>query len=359
MEKYIPGIGICAGIYMLKWVEFKNYLNKQNFQYYSNDTINIYINFECIMKNLTLQKNLSTIVTLYKQNMVLEIESCVLNLIAHYKAYFKKDNIKTKIYLYYTSLKNFPQEMKIYNNQYRDYYKNLYTKNAAFKELGDILQSIIIKELKLILSYVPDCYFIESDMFDSSIIPYTISTFSDNKNIILSGDIFDSLYMFQGNFNTLYINRRFGNSLILISPDEIVYSIIKNKSPFELSIFSNELYYKLLLSIKGSKIRNIKSPRGFAIEKLLDCINYGKNNNILLNDFKSIDSIIEIFPDKYADNIKESFQCTDIVTQYNLMNDANIENIKNQIVDKFDMKSLEELNTRRFYDFPINLPMLI
>ena len=359
MDKYIPNIGIAAGSYMVKWVDFKNYLMKQNFKLNQNDTVNIYINFECIMKNLTLQKNLSTVIALYKQNMVLEIESCVLNLIAHYKAFFKRENINTKFYLYYTSLKNYPQQMKVYNPHYRDYYKNLYTKNSEFKELGDVLQSIIIKELKLILEYVPDCYFIESDMFDSSIIPYVISTFSDNKNLIITGDIFDSLYMFQGNFNTLYINRKFGNSLILISANEIVYNIIKNKSPFELNIFNSELYYKLLLSIKGSKIRNIKSPRGFAFEKLLDCLQYGKNNNIILDDFKSIDSIIEIFPEKYSDNIKESFQCTDLEIQYNLMNNANIENIRNQIVDKFDMKSLEELNNRRFYEFPINLTMLL
>ena len=41
------------------------------------------------------------------------------------------------------------------------------------------------------------------------------------------------------------------------------------------------------------------------------------------------------------------------------MNNANIENIRNQIIDKFDMKSLEELNNRRFYEFPINLTMLL
>lgn len=359
MEKYIPGIGIAAGSYMLKWKELKDYLNKQNFILSSDDTVNVYINFECIMKNLTLQRNLQTIITLYKQNMVLEIESCVINLIAHYKAFFKKDNIKTKFYLYYTSLKNFPQQMKVYNSQYRDYYKNMYTKNSQFKELGDILQSIIIKELKLILSYIPDCYFIETDMFDSSLVPYIISTFSDNKNLILTGDIFDSLYMFQGNFDTLYINRKFGNSLIMLSPEEIIYNIMKNNSPFELTIFQNELYYKLLLSVKGNKIRNIKSPRGFGLEKLLDCVKYGLNNNIILNDFKSFDSIIDIFQDKYKTNIKESFQCTDLDIQYNLLNQANIENIKNQIIDKFDMKSLEELNTRRFYDFPINLSMVL
>jgi len=359
MEKYVPGVGISAGIYMLKWNEIKYYLQKQNFKISKNDTLNIYINFECIMNNLTTQKNLQSLMTLYKQSMVLELESSVLNLIAHYKAYFKKDGIKTKFYLYSTSLKDFPQEMSIYNKEYREYYRNLYTKNAAFKELGDILQSIIIKELKLIMTYIEDCYFIESDMFDSSVIPYLIATFSDNCNLILSGDIFDTLYMFQANFGMIYINRKYGNSLIFTSVNELVSNIYKSQSPFEISIFNNELYYKLLLSVKGSKIRNIKSPRGFGYERLLDCVKFGKQNNLLLNDFKSIDSIIDIFPEKYRDNIKIAFQCMNLELQYNLLNQANIESIKSQIIDKYDMKSLEELNNRRFSDFPINLLMLL
>ncbi len=358
-DKYFPGIGINAGSLMLKWSLLDFQIHQHHLPINPGDHVNVFINFETILRNLTMQNNLLNLVNFHKQKVVIELESAILNLMANYRMYFHKEKCIPKLYFYFTDLGEHQQEMKIYNKYYRTYYHNRYMKNPKFKLMGEILNSIIIPEISLILSYVPDCYFLRCNTFDGSIIPLIVSTFSDNKNIIITGDIFDTLYMFQPNFITVYIKRRFKNFKVTSNIEETVRTIVKGESPFDLNIFNSEMYYRLLLSIKGSKIRNIRSAKGFGYGKFMKILQMGIKQDIILRDFQSLDSIIELFPEQYREDIKNAFQCTDLETQFQLLNETDIDFIKSQIVDKIDIESLESLNNQRFLEFPINLQGLL
>jgi hypothetical protein len=359
MERYIPGIGYAAGGLMLKWDLLNDRIHHNELHLNVGDKVNVFINFENILYNLTIQKHLMSLVNFHKQKMVIELEAAILNLVSHYKMYFRKEKCIPKIYLYNTSLKSKHQQMSSYNKFYRDYYHNRYMENPDFRQMGEIIDDIIIPEIELILSYVPDCYFIQSDTFDGSLIPYVISTFSDSKNVIITSDIFDTLYFFNPNFITIYVKRRYSNMAVITEIDQAIRSIIKDESPFDLNIFNSELYYRLLLSLKGSKIRNIQSAKGFGYGKFLRILKDGIEKDIVLRDFESIDSILQLFPDKYKESIKSAFQCTSIETQSILLNDIDYEDIKSQIIDKTDVSSLESLNNKRFLEFPINLQGLL
>jgi hypothetical protein len=231
--------------------------------------------------------------------------------------------------------------------------------NPQFKPVGELLSNIILPEIELILNYVDQCYLLTANNFDGSIIPYIVSTFSDSKNVIISADVFDTLYMLEGNFWNIYIKRRFNNFGVYSTIEDTVRSIIKDESIFDLNIFNSEMYYRLLLSIKGSKIRNIRSAKGFGYTKFTNILRDGLDKGIVLKDFNSIDSILELFPPQYQQDIKLAFQCTNISTQYQLLSDSDIDNIKSQIIDKVDLDSLNALNNKRFLDYPINLPSLM
>ena len=359
MDKYVPGIGIAAGIWMLKWDQISQQLNLASLKLNEGDEINVFINFESILRNLSWNKDLNKKVQFYKQDVVLELESAILNLIAHYKAFFKKEKCKPKLYFYYTNILSEEQQMKVYDKYYRQYYRNRYLMNPQFRSMGELLTTIIIPEVKLILSYVPDCYFLCSERFDSSVIPLIVANSSNRKNVIITGDVFDTLYLFNPNFITIYIKRRFQHFSVISDIDSSVQSIVKNENPFDLTIFNSEMYYRLLLSIKGSKIRNIRSAKGFGYGKFIKLLKDGIDRNIVLRDFSSLDSIIQLFPDNYAGAIKKAFQCTSIDTQYALLSNTDIEEIQTQIVDKVDIESLEALNNKRFLEYPINLQSLI
>ena len=359
METYIPNvISKRPGSIMIKYETLNEHINSNPIKLQPGDKINVFINFEIVLRNLASEKSIQDRVNFHKKKLVLEIESSILNIVAHYKAYFN-GKYDTKIYLYHTDLSSRKQQMSVYNKYYRTYYQNRYMQNPQFKTMGMIMKNTIIPEVELILSYIPNSYFLKSKTFDSSIIPYIVSTFSEAKNIIITSDVFDTLYLFNPNFMVIYDNRRFSAGTIMSDIDPIVRSIIKYEDPFDLSLFNSELYYKLLISIKGSKIRNIRSAKGFGYGKLLKLLRDGIDNDIVLRDFESIDSVIELFPDKYKEDIKTAFQCSDLGIQYSLLSETDINEIKSQIIDKVDTASLEALNNKRFAEFPINLPGLI
>lgn len=360
METYTSGIGISAGLLMLKWDMINHHLNNSVMKINPFDDINVFINLESVMKNLTLQKNTNQSISFHKKNVVIEMESAILNLVAHYRSFFRKDKCNVKIFLYYTDLKSeLPQQMEAYNKYYRSFYKNKYLTNPQFRNMGNLLTDIIIPELELITSYIPGCYLIRSKGFDGSIIPLIISNEIPGKNVIISGDIFDTQYMFNPNFTVFYVVRRFKHFNVSTDIESVVRSIIKDESPFDLTLYNSEMYFRLLLAINGSKIRNIRGTFGFGIGKLTSILQDGLKKDIVLRDYSSIDSIIGLFPEKYREDMKTAFQCTNIDTQYHMLNQSDIDNIKSQIVDKIDIESIEALNNKRFLEYPINLQSLL
>ena len=88
-------------------------------------------------------------------------------------------------------------------------------------------------------------------------------------------------------------------------------------------------------------------------------MNDGLKNGIVLQDFSSIESVINLFPQQFRDDIRDSFKCMSLDIQCDLLSDTDVSQIKAQIVDKVDIKSIEELNNKRFFECPINLPALI
>lgn len=353
MEGY-KSISVAAGALMLPWAFLS-----QHTKLVPKPDVNVYINLEGVLRNLTLQRNLNSLVNLHKKKIVLDLEAAIVNLVASYRGFFLKEKYNPKIFLYYTSLNDYPQYMNIYSKYYRNYYRNKYTKNPEYRSMGNLFQEIIIPETKLILSYVKNCYLLESTTFDGSIIPLIVANTNQNPNVLISSDVFDTLYMFQHNFRTIYMKRRYSNLKVISDIDSAVQSIIKGENPFELTIFNSELYYRLLLSIKGSKIRNINSAKGFGYLKFLKALQEGIETDVVLKDFESIESVIKLFPEKYQKDICDAFHCVNLETQYGLIPEADREFILHQIVDNVDNESLEKLNSERFFEFPINLQMLL
>ena len=360
MDVYMPGrVGICAGSLMLKWNMLNLCLQNSPMNPKPGENINIYINLEGVLQNLFLQKGINRLVADHKQKVVLELESSILNLMAHYRSYFKSLKCNPIMYFYITSLDKNYQEMQSYNKFYREYYYNKYRSDPIFSRVGDLLNDTVIPELKLILTYIKDCYLIESKGFDSSIIPRIISSLYTNKDIIISSDLFDTLYIFDPVFLTIYIKRRYSNLSIASNVGEAVASILKNVDVFDLDIFSTELYYRLLLTIHGSKIRNIKSSKGLGYGKLIKILKTNINSGNIVTSYSSLDSIIDSFPHKHREELKDAFQCMSIENQFELITDNDINYVKSQIVNKVDERSINSLNNKRFLEFPINIEGLI
>ena len=356
MEIYQAGVGVTVGAQMLKWDLLDQEIHRNPLKLPPNTHVNVFINLESVFRNLSMYKNLQELIALHKQKVLLELESSILNLVASYRSYFKKEKCLPSVYLYYTKIDFEKQQMEVYNKHYRNYYQNRFLQNSQNRSIGNLLNDSILPELKIILNYTPGCYLIESNTFDSSLIPKILSS---DKNVLISSDIFDTLYLDDPRFIVIYIKRRYSNFSVISEREEVVRSVVKDSNPFDLTIFNSELYYKLLLSIKGSKIRNIKSAKWFGYTKFLSILKSGLEKGIVLENFTCIDSVLELFPTKYQADIKSALQCTDLDTQYGLLSETDIQEIRSQVIDKSDAQSLLSLNNQRFLDFPISISGLI
>ena len=353
MERYSSGISFCAVSLMIKWSLLNKLLIDLNIE--SGSEVNLFINFESVIKNLCKIKKFNTLMSLYTQKVVIEFESAVLNLVAHYRGFFKKAGIKCNIYFFYTNLDcNNSQLMKTELKFYRNYYYNKYKQNPEFKNIFRLLQ-IAVPDLKLITNFIEGVYFIETNEIDSSLVPKILSK---EKSILLTEDIFDTVYCFE-TFKVLYIKREFGqkNEVVFSYPLEIINKILNCKDGFEFSPLSSELYYKLLLAFKGSPIRNIQplssencSLVDFALQ-LKDKIIKGE----ILEDFKAIGSVLEFIPKRVRNELEKSYKLFDLKVHLSKINELLISKIKDQIVDNFDFNSIMALNNERFLEFPVNL----
>ena len=130
-ETYVPGIGVTAGVYRLKWDMLNQHIHNHPINIQPGDDVNVFINFECILKNISMKRGLNTLVNFHKHQMVIELESAILNLMGNYKSYFNKEKCNVKLYFYYTSLDSkYNHHMEVYNKYYRNFYYNRYTEKG-------------------------------------------------------------------------------------------------------------------------------------------------------------------------------------------------------------------------------------
>lgn len=353
MERYIPGVGRSAIQLMIKWSVLRQLLADLK----DEKEINLFINFESILRNLCKIKNLGLLVNFYLQKVVIELESSVLNLVAHYRGFFKKHGIKCNIYFYYTDLScENSQLMKNEIKFYRNYYYNKYKQNPEFKNIFRLLQ-IIVPDLKLITQFIDGVYFITTKEIDSSLVPKLLS--SDIQSIVLTEDIFDTIYLFD-NIKVLYIKRDFNKnsqSVVFSSPAEIADKILNYDNPFELIVFNSELYFKLLLTFNGSQVRNLQSlsSDGCSIINFAENLRNKIKEGVLLENFKSLSSVLSFLPKKVQSELSQSFKGFDLNVHLSQVNELIKEELKEQIVDHFDFDSIMSLNNQRFLEFPVNL----
>ena len=212
MEIYQKGVGLSAGLMMIKWKEMDDIIKRSNFTFTGTE-VNVFINFESVLNNITNQRNLIRSIVNFKQDFVIELESSILNLIANYKMYFRHLHTDAKIFLYYTTLSSKKQRMQAYKKYYRTFYFNKYNQNPQFRDVMNVIKQNVIKETKLIIDYIPNIYFVQTNDIDSFLIPYILQ---GEKNVILSTDIFDSLCFFKPNFLPIIIRRKYKDMNLLL-----------------------------------------------------------------------------------------------------------------------------------------------
>jgi hypothetical protein len=346
----------------MKYHDYDNILTDLDFLVPS-DKVNIFINLETVLKYISMAQDLEKkLITCLDIDTILV--SNILNLAAHYKEFFRGNGLDTNVFIYMTDLSSTSYDFRQsqYNEDYRSYYINKYMGNPKFVLLGTKLNEKVIPEVKEICDYIPQVYFISKKGIDSGLIPALIAQeFPERKNIILSGDLYDTQYEYEDKFLAQFYLRGYNTNICASNKSQYLKMITKNDElPNEIiDMFGNESFYKLLLSCMGEKYRSIEGIYGIKFAKLLSYINSGLTNSKITKNTSSASLLSDIFPDEYKKDVFDNMMITDIHSQIKMLGEGEKKSVKTQIADRVDVTSLMKLNDTVFQKYPLRLESLL
>ncbi len=308
--------------------------------------VNVFINLENVLLKMCNQKTLEEI-SVDAVDSVFKLISNVVNLAAHYRLYFTKLGIKSKIYFYIQYPKTNYKNRKI-NEFYRRTYDHMMFNNVNNHKLEYIVVESL-KFLKIIIEYIEGVYIIQSDDIESSLVPKIIIDDSKHSFIVTT-----SLYDFQYiSDKTHIIYPKLEKSKILTTKNIMDFIISSNHIKTEYNVSYSALPF--IIAMSGDKYRNIENIKGIGIGTTLKLLDRAIKENMITENTKSKEFYINIIDKRYQKKIKDNFKCCSVEQQFNQLNEKDLFKIKSQIVDKFDNDSLKTLNDTWFLKYPLYL----
>lgn len=354
---------VCFNIMKMKYKDYDESLTSKDFLV-PNDKINVFINLEAIFKNLSMINELENKIILQRDFQTILVSN-TLNLIGHYKRFFVNNGLDTRVYLYYTDLESDEFSQYRYNDDYRSYYIVKYNNNPKFGVLTDALKSDILPEIKTYCEFIPNVYHIAAKNLEGSLVPYIIAKEEpERKNLILSGDMYDSQYALLPGFVAHIFQRIYGVNSIASEINGFLKRFVKKKDPViensSIELFRKYPMYCALLATCGSKDRSIDGISGVKFLTLQKMIEEGIGKNILQETTQNPNLMKEIFQD--PEDQKEfvnNYHCTSIPFMYEELRDIDIQSILYQKKDRIDIDSLKALNITKFVNCPLILEALL
>lgn len=255
-----------------------------------------------------------------KSKVVAETVQFIMEIIGHYRQYFKD----YMIILYHTDIESNSQLFKTNmknGNDYRINYLSRFDtiKYRGFKKLYveslyDIIQNII--------DAIPDVYMIKTKNIDSNLVPLTFAKeFPDRKIIVVTWDNVDTLLGFYAdNITVVYDGRKNGG----VSPDIIngrkyIDTVTNTINPNHYGMFAT----RVLMAAVGNYDRSlygIGKKQGNGYDVVGQWLQNTFENNLIplrFNDYKVIQSQIKN-PQQRID-FEDSYLGMDIEYQYQLL----------------------------------------
>lgn len=344
---------VCFNIMKLKYAHYDQTLDELEFLC-PGDKINVFINFESVLKSMSGIKDVDRKVFNTKDFAELIISN-IVNLTAHYRKFFRASGLDTKIYLYMTDLTSEKFNENTYNSDFRSYYLVKYVKNPKYSYMGEKLINEIIPEVKEIINCIPGIYFITGKDVEGSVIPLVIADKDPSrKNLIVTSDYIDTQLSVYPNFICHYIRRSPVTSSISYDLKSHLSSLLKKGEgkdyDLEINFYSNRSFYTLLFAMIGETYRSVEGIDNVGNHTLLRYLEDGLKQQKITPNTMNINSILDIFPTNIQDTVNDNFRCLHLESMQDKLTREQIYGIESQIIDRFDHNSLLMLNAKRFYN---------
>lgn len=347
----------------MRYVQLDEHLSSAQFLH-EGDKLNVFINLETAFKNVSMLPDLDQRLMLNKRFPTLLI-SHILNLAGHYKRFFVNNGLRdTRVYLYHTDVSSTTFDQRKYNDDFRSYYLVKYNENPKLRTFTDALKETVIPRVKTISDFLPRIYSISGKNIEGSAIPMVVAKDDPTrKNIIISGEFYDTQYALLPNFYVEYIHFGIGVRAFCGTPKAWLAAITKRKGDELTDLVntytSNPSFYISLLAVLGDRVRSIDGINGIGPMILKQDLLSGISDQLITESTTSPDLIGAIFHDPItADTFVENFNCTSVTRVAEELTEASIATLLNQRRDRFDNNSLLLLNAREFQQCPLTLEAL-
>jgi hypothetical protein len=321
----------------------------EDFTFTKGEEVYIYINLESILKKLSSTiADKQNIINPKKRNIVLT--SCVFNLISHYRYYFHKKSVCSRIFVYGPEAIDANYLNREYNKDYR--MKSVIMNTEETSSIAKTYEDSV-KMIKTILNYIEGVNFITSGIIEPSVIPLVISKHfrtEINKNFLITDDRYDYQYIKE---YFIILKPRMDKSLLIDSLN--VMDVLKSRTKCNNIPNPDINFLPFIISILGDKYRNIDKIKGLGVSRIYNKINEGLKSNIITNDINNINSLACLVNEEFQNDFLINYMTTSIFEQYKKMSDVEEKYILNQIIDKHDGGYLKVINEDYFNEYPLNI----
>lgn len=349
MSQYVE-LDPLFNLFKIKYAKLDELITKHCTEIGPTSRVNLFINLEPIIRKLTAS-NVDEYLRVKNKEKSYELISNIINLASHYRMFFTKSKLYSKVYMYVNYPFRSQYKNRMLNSKYRKDYEQKFTDNPKAMVLSHTMDNII-PFIKIILEYVEGVYLIPSGAVEASVVPQVINKEYPNThlNLLVSTDRYDYQYVNQG----FYILRPKKDQSYIVSPQNAVEIMKLEDKVVDPTLVGNN-FIPFILSVLGDKNRSIPKLKRVGIAGIVTMLHKAIEDNIIGPDVRNINILSQIIKDEYRAQVMTNFYTTDIESQVQALNVRDIHMIKEHIVDKFDNVSLKKMNDEYFHGYPIQL----
>lgn len=324
------------------------------------DRVHIYINLESVFNKLINPRVNNYLMASIrgeddKNKLKLSIVSHVINLAQHYRLYCAKHGKESRVILYW----NYPISTNYTNRKYivdyRSYYNHKMFRNEECLFLVNCIQDAFHVLEKMIL-FINEVYLINGGELESSLIPLVMEEhiYSDYSDHVQKIIVSDSKYDFQ------YVNHGFTviesakDKSVIVTQNNVI-ELLKTRMGIKSLLSVPNTMIPFVICLLGDRYRNIPKLAGVGMSTILKMANMAIQNHLITESTTDVDMLSEIISENYRDQFRRNYLCTNIEYQKKDVNPLMVSLIRQQVVDKFDDRTLKSMNEKYFLHCPIML----
>lgn len=312
--------------------------------------VNVYISLDKIFKDL-MKKPIDELVrSEMDDRKIFEPISNLLNLAAHYRNFFTKNRLYSRIILFGSSPDRYDN---LINRLFcPDYRKNL---EGTFHHPDHLYIKNLICECipfaKTITEYIEDVYLVITNDVEPSIIPRLLmDNITDGVNILITKDPYEYQYV---NYDFTILRPKKEKSY-LINKDNLL-DVLKKEHECLNSNMVHHSFYPFMLSLLGDKFRNIPKIKKVGLSTIINTICDAQSKDLIGKQDVNLSLLSTIINPAYINRVDNNFSVIELETQVRTTVGVRSYDILQQISNKFDNQSLRLINDRYFIEYPIYL----